>query len=65
MPKDSEEYEKQAEKDIKKRHFMNDIRPPNYWNFVEDGPENKKVKHVLRANARPTESYEDGRVQLI
>ena len=40
MPKDGDEYEKKALKDIKKRHFMNDIRPPNYWNFVEDGQEN-------------------------
>jgi|TARA_B110001450_G_C17421364_1_gene400002 hypothetical protein len=41
---------------------MNDIRPPNYWNFVEEGPNEQRVKHVLRANAKPTESYEDGRV---
>ena len=44
---------------------MNDIRPPNYWNFVEEGPNEQRVKHVLRANAKPTESYEDGRVQKI
>ena len=44
---------------------MNEIRPPNYWNFIEDGPDATRVKHVLRANARPNECYEDGRVQLI
>lgn len=41
---------------------MNEIRPPNYWNFVEEGMETNKVKHVLRANAKPVECYEDGRV---
>lgn len=65
MTKDADKYEKEALEDIKKRHFMNEIRPPNYWNFVEEGPDDKKVKHVLRANAKPTESYDDGRVQSI
>jgi|TARA_B110000285_G_C15091478_1_gene599349 hypothetical protein len=41
---------------------MNEIRPPNYWNFKEEGPEEDRVKHVLRATAKPSESYEDGRV---
>lgn len=44
---------------------MNEIRPPNYWNFKEEGPEEDRVKHVLRATAKPSESYEDGRVQKI
>jgi hypothetical protein len=39
MPKDGDEYEAKALKDITKRKFMNDIRPPNYWNFIEEGPE--------------------------
>lgn len=44
---------------------MNDIRPPMYWNFAEEDQDVNKVKHVLRANAKPNECYEDGRVQLI
>ena len=44
---------------------MNNIRPPHYWNFFQDGPETQKVKHVLRANARPQDSYCDGRVEKI
>lgn len=44
---------------------MNEIRPPMYWNFNEEGSDVNKVKHVLRANARPNECYEDGRIQSI
>ena len=44
---------------------MNEIRPPNYWNFIEEGEAENKVAHVLRYNAKPTEAYEDGRVQKI
>lgn len=65
MPKDGDEYEAKALKDITKRKFMNEIRPPNYWNFIEEGPEDQKVAHVLRANAKPEQCYEDGRVQVI
>jgi hypothetical protein len=50
---------------IKKRRFMNEIRPPMYWNFFEDGPEAHRVKHVLRHNADPTKCYSDGRVEKI
>ena len=32
---------------------------------MEDGPEEIRIKHVLRADARPKESYEDGRVTQI
>ena len=49
MPKGGDEYEKKALKDIQNRKFMNDIRPPNYWNFIEDGPQETKVKHVQRS----------------
>lgn len=66
MPtKDGEDYEAKALNEMKKRRFMNEIRPPMYWNFFEDGPEIQKVKHVLRYNAKPTESYIDGRVDKI
>lgn len=50
---------------MKKRRFMNEIRPPIYWNFFEDGPEINRVKHVLRHNAKPTECYTDGRIEKI
>ena len=65
MPKDGEAFEEKALLDMKKRKFMNEIRPPMYWNFFEDGPEMSRVKHVLRHNAKPTECYSDGRVEKI
>lgn len=65
MPKDGDAYEEKALKDITKRKFMNDIRPPSYWNFIEDGEPEERVQHVLRYNAKPTDAYEDGRCQII
>jgi regulator of RNase E activity RraB len=65
MPKDGEEYEANALNDMKKRRFMNEIRPPMYWNFFEDGPEMSRVQHVLRHNAKPAECYSDGRIEKI
>ena len=65
MPKGGDEYEKAALRQIENRKFMNEIRPPNYWNFVEEGPKENHIKHVLRATAKPNDSYEDGRVQKI
>jgi len=65
MPKDGEAYEERALNDMKKRRFMNEIRPPMYWNFFEDGPEMSRVKHVLRHNAKPADCYSDGRVEKI
>jgi hypothetical protein len=65
MPKDGDEYEAKALENMKKRRFMNEVRPPMYWNFFEDGPEMSKVKHVLRHNAKPTECYLDKRVEKI
>ena len=44
---------------------MNGIRPPSYWNFFEDGNEQDRVKHVLRYNANPMQSYQDGRIEDI
>ena len=41
------------------------MRPPYYWNFYEDCKEEEKVPHVLRFNAKPQESYRDGRVEKI
>ena len=41
------------------------MRPPHYWNFFEDGPEDLRVKHVLRYNADPCSAYSDGRVEAI
>jgi hypothetical protein len=44
---------------------MNDLRPPGYWNFFEDCKEEDKVAHVLRYNANPKQSYNDGRIETI
>ena len=44
---------------------MYTIRPPNYWNFFEDGKEEDQIKHVLRYNAKPAECYRDGRIEKI
>lgn len=65
MGKNGEEWLEAQKIEDKKRKFMNSIRPPNYWNFFEDGSEHLKVKHVLRYNAKPFESYKDGRVEDI
>ena len=42
---------------------MENIRPPNYWNFFDDGE--TKIKHVLRSAADPCIAYTDGRIQKI
>ena len=65
MGKGGEEWYEEQKIENKKRRFMNSIRPPDYWNFFEDGDERLKVKHVLRYNAKPFESYKDGRVEKI
>jgi len=65
MTKDGETFEEKAKLESKKRKFMNGIRPPQYWNFFEDGPVPDRVKHVLRHNAKPQECYSDGRVEII
>lgn len=57
LGKDSDEFWQKAQADIKKRKFMNDLRPPGYWNFFEDCKEEEKVPHVLRYNADPRKSY--------
>lgn len=45
---------------------MNQFRPENkYWNFIQDGPQEDLVEHVLRYDADPTKCYEDGRVEKI
>ena len=62
---EADEWEQKMNEHIKKRRFMNGIRPPHYWNFFEDGQPEERVKHVLRYNANPNECYEDGRVQNI
>ena len=41
---------------------MNQLRPPHYWNFFEDCPDEEKVSHVLRWDADPISCYKDGRV---
>jgi len=60
-----EEYEAKAMEHLKKRRFMNSVRPPHYWNFFEDGREEERVKHVLRFNANPNECYHDGRIETV
>ena len=39
------------------------MRPPNCWNFFEDG--DKKTPHILRHNADPRLCYLDGRIEDI
>jgi hypothetical protein len=65
MENGADEFELKANEHIKRRHFMSQYRPPQYWNFKEDGPEDLKVKHVLRYNANPIECYSDGRVETV
>ena len=65
MQKGGEDYEEKAKQDSKKRKFMNQIRPPHYWNFFEDGPKQDRVSHILRHNAKPQECYTDQRIEGI
>ena len=65
MAQDADKYEEKAKADIKKRRFMNTLRPPYYWNFFEDVPEENKIPHVLRYDADPSKCYQDGRVEKI
>jgi len=36
MAKGGEEYEVKEKENNKKRKFMNQLRPPQYWNFYDD-----------------------------
>ena len=63
--KGSEAFMEKALEDNKKRKFLYQLRPPYYWNFFEDCKEEEKVSHLLRYNAKPAESYRDGRVEKI
>ena len=63
--KDADEWEKKQHEDHQKRKFLNDIRPPYYWNFFEDVQVDQRVEHVLRHNANPKQSYKDKRVEKI
>ena len=65
LGKDGDKYEEEQKLETKKRKFMDTVRPPNYWNFFEDGDESKRVKHVLRAAADPKKAYSDGRIEKI
>ena len=48
-----------------KRKFMVPYRPhERIWNFEYDDLA-KKPKHVLRANAKPTDCYIDGRIEKL
>ena len=58
--KDHEDDEKIEDKN---RNFLNHMRPPNCWNFFEDGE--KETPHVLRHDAKPQQCYIDGRVEDI
>lgn len=62
---DAEHYDKIAQLQDKKRRFMNDLRPGKIWNFFEDCPQDEKVDHVMRYNAKPEACYVDGRVNEI
>ena len=63
--KDADEWEKKQLEDHQKRKFLNEIRPPYYWNFFEDVHPDLRVEHVLRHNSNPKESYKDKRVEKI
>ena len=65
LGKNSDEFLEKANADNKKRKFMNQLRPPGYWNFFEDCKEEEKVEHVLRFDAKPADSYKDGRIEMI
>ena len=65
LGKDGERYEEEQKIENKKRKFMEGIRPPQYWNFIDDSPDGVKVKHVLRSAADPRISYSDGRIEKI
>jgi hypothetical protein len=61
-----EKFEAKAQEHMRKRRFMEIFRPHNsFWNLFEDGPQTEKVEHVLRYNADPNASYQDGRVKKI
>ena len=48
-----------------KRKFMVPLRPhQRIWNFEYDD-EKKRPKHVLRPDAKPQESYIDGRIEKL
>jgi hypothetical protein len=50
--KKGEEFdESKVKEQDEKRKFLNTMRPPDVWNFIEK-PENT-IPHVLRAGAKP------------
>lgn len=62
---DAEAIDKMEAQKDKKRRFMNDLRPGKIWNFFEDCPQDEKVDHVMRYNAKPEACYVDGRINEI
>ena len=64
MKKGADEWFKQAQDDMKKRKQLDQMRPPEVWNFFQDENE-EKIPHVLRANACPQKCYQDGRIEKI
>lgn len=50
--------------EMKKRKFLDQMRPPNVWSFHQD-PSEVPVKHVLRAEADPKACYTDGRIEAV
>lgn len=59
-----DEYYVEAMEEEKKRKFLDQMRPPMVWGFIQD-PSEKKIKHVLRAEADPKKCYVDGRIEKV
>ena len=57
LSEEPEQVDARLTSDHKKRKFLNELRPPKYWNFVQKCPEDLKVKHILRFDANPAGCY--------
>lgn len=58
----SKEEEEEEKLEDKRRRFLEQMRPPNVWNFFEQGDQ---TPHILRAEAEPHKCYCDGRIESI
>lgn len=65
LPKGKDDqFYKAALEEMKKRKFLDQMRPPKVWGFKQD-PSEAPVKHVLRAEADPRACYTDGRIEAV
>lgn len=58
----SKEEEEEEKTEEKRRKFLEQMRPPNVWNFFEQGDQ---TPHILRAEANPHKCYVDGRIESL